>query len=503
MTVMRSESDLTAAILTMDVVDELRHRQGQLAELARKSYGHDELKAKLAQIYLAQGIEVPDEILEAGIKAQRERRFIYTAPTGIKAKLAKAWIQRVRITQAIASAALIVCGLLAGYHFTWSAPAERRAVALVAELSSQAAMLPDQVVLASARFEAAKAGLASALESARGNAQASRLGAMADQVESASLPLIGSLADALAKAHAQEALPRLQRVDGTTQFQGAAPHWANESQPEASYKARLDEMNFELEKAQEDLVHLEQLGIQLERAIAISDALESANQAVVAMRPAGSVEIVRSRYYSAGDAAIRAVDLQQADDAAKRLGRLVADAEAVVFIAASLEDLRRVARNTGVAGGDMQELQALEERVVAANTVETVSEATQALERLQATVEVLQSSYTYRVVNRQGEMSGLWRHHESTPGARNHYLVVEALDEAGRAATLPIRNEETGQTELVSVFAVRVPEEEYNRVGQDKMDNGIIDDDIVATKKRGALTPQFEIPTAGGYITEW
>lgn len=500
---MSGKDDLSAAILTMDVVDELRHRQDQLAELARKSYGHDELKARLAQIYLAQGIEVPDEILEAGIKAQRDRRFIYTAPTGIKAKLAKAWIQRARVTRTLAVAALGVCGLLAGYHFAWSAPAERRAAALVAQLSSEAAMYPDQVVLASSRFEAAKAGLASALEAARGNTQASRLSAIADQVESASLPLIRSLTDALAKAHAQDALPRLQRVDGTTQFQGPAPRWANETQPEASYKARLDEMTHELEQAQGDLSRLEQLGIQLERAIATSDALDNANQAVVATKPASAVEVVRARYYSAGDAAIRAEDLSQAEDAAKRLGRLVADAEAVVFIAASLEDLRRVARSTGVAGSDMQELQALEEHVVAANTVETVPQATAALERLQATVEVLQSSYTYRVVNRQGEMSGLWRHHESTPGARNHYLVVEALDEAGRAATLPIRNEETGQTELVSVFAVRVPEEEYNRVGQDKMDNGIIDDDIVATKKRGALTPQFEIPTAGGYITEW
>lgn len=503
MTVMRSDNDLTAAILTMDVVDELRHRQDQLAELARKSYGHDELKARLAQIYLAQGIEVPDEILEAGIKAQRDRRFIYTAPTGIKAKLAKAWIQRARVTRTLAVAALGVCGLLAGYHFAWSAPAERRAAALVAQLSSEAAMYPDQVVLASSRFEAAKAGLASALEAARGNTQASRLSAIADQVESASLQLIRSLTDALAKAHAQDALPRLQRVDGTTQLQGSAPRWANETQPEASYKARLDEMSLELEQAQADIGRLEQLGAHLERALSISDALDSANEAVVASKPVSAVEVVRARHYSAGDAAIRAADLPQADVAAQRLGRLVADAEAVVFIAASLEDLRRTARGTGVAGSDMQELQALEEHVVAANTVETVPQATAALERLQATVEVLQSSYTYRVVNRQGEMSGLWRHHESTPGARNHYLVVEALDEAGQAATLPIRSEETGQTELVSVFAVRVPEEEYNRVGQDKMDNGIIDEDIVATKKRGALTPQFEIPTAGGYITEW
>ncbi len=81
--------------------------------------------------------------------------------------------------------------------------------------------------------------------------------------------------------------------------------------------------------------------------------------------------------------------------------------------------------------------------------------------------------------------------------------MTEALDEAGNAAELPIRNEETGKEERVSVFAVRVPEATYNRVAADKQDNGIIEDDQIGSKPRGSLSPRFRMPATGGYITQW
>ena len=64
--------------------------------------------------------------------------------------------------------------------------------------------------------------------------------------------------------------------------------------------------------------------------------------------------------------------------------------------------------------------------------------------------------------------------------------MTEALDEAGNAAELPIRNEETGKEERVSVFAVRVPEA-TNRVAADKQDNGIIEDDQIGSKRAAAV----------------
>jgi len=498
-----TRDDLTTAILTMDVVDELRHRDGQLAKIARQSYGHEELKARLAEIYRAQGIDVPDAILEAGIEAQRDRRFLYVAPTGYKARLARLWINRAFAGQVLAGVFLAIAALFSGYHFGWAVPAEKKAAGLVAELSSQVAMVPDRVVSLEVRFDAAQAAYRGALEAARSNPLASRLTPALVEAEAIYASLKDGIGDALARARAQGAPPTLVRVNGETRFAGAAPAWSSDRHPEEALRSHLDAQGAELGQVEQQIAGLESSTERLVWAVRTSDALENANRALLSARLAPAVDMVRAKYYAAGDAALRATKLQEANDAAIRLGRLGSDAEAVAFIASSLNDLRQTARKTGVTGDDLVEISAMEDKVASANTVETVQAAEDALKRLQIAVATLQGHYTYRVVNRKSEKSGVWRYHDSSPGARNHYLVVEALDDDGKPAILAIRNEESGETELVQVFGVRVSEEEYTRVGQDKMDNGIIDNDVVAVKKRGALSPEFKIPTAGGYITAW
>lgn len=500
---MTVQDELTAAILTMDVVDELRHRDAELAEVAKRSYGLDELKARLAEIYRAQGIDVPDAILEAGIAAQRDRRFIYVAPTGLKARLASLWINRAFAGQVLACVFLAIAALFSGYHFGWAVPAEKRAAGVVAELSSQVAMVPDRVVSLEVRFDAAQAAYRNALEAARSNPLASRLAPAVVEAEAVYASLKDGIGDALARARAQGTPPTLARVDGETRFAGAAPEWASDQHPEEALRSHLDALGEELGQVEQQIVGLESSTERMVWAVRTSDALESANQALVAARLPPAVDMVRAKYYAAGDAALRATKLQDANDAAERLEQLGSDAEAVAFIDSSLDDLRQTARRTGVNGDDLVEISAMEDKVASANTVETVQAAVDALKRLQIAVATLQGHYTYRVVNRQGEKSGVWRYHDSSPNARNHYLVVEAVDDDGKPATLAIRNEESGETELVTIFAVRVSEEEYTRVGQDKMDNGIIDNDVVAVKARGALSPEFKISTAGGYITAW
>ena len=112
--------------------------------------------------------------------------------------------------------------------------------------------------------------------------------------------------------------------------------------------------------------------------------------------------------------------------------------------------------------------------------------------------------YELRIVTADGQRSGVWRFNKSSPGAKNYYLVVEAVPHAGGAPIpLAIRNEENGTTETVATFGVRVPESEYERVRRDKTDNGIVDSPVVGSKARGKLTRSFTVPVAGGYITRW
>ncbi|MEO5806256.1 DUF6384 family protein [Devosia sp.] len=123
--------------------------------------------------------------------------------------------------------------------------------------------------------------------------------------------------------------------------------------------------------------------------------------------------------------------------------------------------------------------------------------------RLTALRDQLRLSYTLHVVNRPGVQSGFWTFPKINTEATNYYIVVEALDPDGQALSLPILNEETGKTETVNIWGVRVPEAVYNSVAADKQDNGIIDRDEVGSKVDGFLDVDYGVPVLGGAVTRW
>ncbi|WP_329843790.1 DUF6384 family protein [Stenotrophomonas sepilia] len=101
-------AELQDALLTMDVVDQLRYRNAEMKALADSGHDKATLKQRLLELYRSQGIEVSDEILEAGIQAQREQRYLYTAPRGWKAWLARRWIDRSRLLKWALMVALVL-----------------------------------------------------------------------------------------------------------------------------------------------------------------------------------------------------------------------------------------------------------------------------------------------------------------------------------------------------------------------------------------------------------
>jgi serine/threonine protein kinase len=111
-------------------------------------------------------------------------------------------------------------------------------------------------------------------------------------------------------------------------------------------------------------------------------------------------------------------------------------------------------------------------------------------------------SYTLRVVNRPGEYSGIWRTAVGS-SARRHYVIVEALDSGGKPVLLTITNEETGRTERVNKFGLRVDEQTFQRVAADKRDDNIIQNDILGYKAPDARTLTYTVPTTGAAITSW
>jgi hypothetical protein len=129
--------------------------------------------------------------------------------------------------------------------------------------------------------------------------------------------------------------------------------------------------------------------------------------------------------------------------------------------------------------------------------------AEEAVTDLTALRDLLRQEYSLRIVNRSDEKSGFWTFPEVNTDATNYYLVVEALNTDGDKLSLPILNEENGETEVVATWGVRVPETVYNAVVADKQDDGIIQNNELGRKSDGFLDVEYSVPVSGGAVTRW
>ena len=129
--------------------------------------------------------------------------------------------------------------------------------------------------------------------------------------------------------------------------------------------------------------------------------------------------------------------------------------------------------------------------------------AEEAVADLTALRDQLRQEYNLRIVNRSDVQSGFWTFPEINTAATNYYIVVEALDPDGQTLSLPIVNEETGQTDIVDIWGVRVPEAVYNAVAADKLDDGIIQANEIGRKSDGFLEVEYSVPVLGGAVTQW
>ena len=129
--------------------------------------------------------------------------------------------------------------------------------------------------------------------------------------------------------------------------------------------------------------------------------------------------------------------------------------------------------------------------------------AEQALKSLDTLRGQLEADYDIRIINRPSERSGVWRIPPNNPDARNYYLIVEAVGPRGHVLKVPITNEETGKTERVDAWGLRVDKATFDAVAADKRDDGIIQADLVGHKAVGRLMPDYRLRTTGAAITDW
>ncbi len=138
---------------------------------------------------------------------------------------------------------------------------------------------------------------------------------------------------------------------------------------------------------------------------------------------------------------------------------------------------------------------------IAAGDVKAARGAVEGLRTLQADIAAI---YQVRVVYGQGEeYTGVFRIPDDVPGGRNYYLIVEAVDPAGRLVEVPVTSEEDRKSDRVSRWGQRVSEAVFNGVAADKGDDQIVQDAVIGVKSAGYLSPQYTVETPGGAILEW
>ena len=86
---------LDEMMLAMDVVDTLRRQQRLIEQELDSGKREAALKARLKRVYQAQGIEVSEVVLDEGVRALREDRFVYEPPApSLAVTLARVYVSR-------------------------------------------------------------------------------------------------------------------------------------------------------------------------------------------------------------------------------------------------------------------------------------------------------------------------------------------------------------------------------------------------------------------------
>lgn len=127
--------------------------------------------------------------------------------------------------------------------------------------------------------------------------------------------------------------------------------------------------------------------------------------------------------------------------------------------------------------------------------------AQRSLEQLKSLRSDLEAEYELRIVARGS--TGIWRVPDQNTAARNYYIIVQAVTPHGDILTLPITNEEDRQVHRVNKWGLRVDEETFRKIADDKNDDGIIQNDRFGAKRLGYLKPEYLMPTSSDAITDW
>ncbi|MCV0429641.1 MAG: DUF6384 family protein [Roseibium sp.] len=133
----KSDAPLDDLMMAMDVVDTLRHEEGQVARELKADERDAAMVERLRRVYAAQGIDVPDHILKAGVEDLKRDRFVYSPPTaGFQRSLAMIYTSRSLWSKWLAGAVVALVIAVAAWYFLVTLPQQRSEADLLARLQA-------------------------------------------------------------------------------------------------------------------------------------------------------------------------------------------------------------------------------------------------------------------------------------------------------------------------------------------------------------------------------
>jgi hypothetical protein len=472
---------LDRVMLAMDVVDTLRHQHQLVEAELDEDRRQQEFVERVQAIYRSQGIDVDEAMIRDGVQALRENRFVYTPPERtLSVRLAEVYVERGKWARR--AAAVLACALLLWAAFAVPLHYQRRG--LIDGFASRAFRL---AVTAESRTRTADELLI----------RWERAHAADNSVAVARLLTDAASAIARAQDRADTVYQELTPLPEAEAYPEARKAWDDRL---AAYGEALDSAGADLGTARSLLTSVDHLrSLQTRADVAMQRLagvqLSATEQAGVDERQRNLRAAIDNGDDAAGERAFELLD--------KRIDFLLATRQRQADTRAQFASLSTALAGVDVEADAATELAQLRTTVEQAMAADDWERAGQQVGLLRALVAQLDQSYELRIVSRPNDRSGIWRYEGNDRSRRSYYIVVEAIGGNGKVLSLPITSEEDQTTRTVQRFAVRVPERVYEQVKADKLDNGLIDDVVFGSKRRGAREPKFRFPVAGGYITEW
>lgn len=129
------KAPLEDLMVAMDVVDTVRHQELIIDRELDAQGRRQRLLARLRDLYSAQGIEVTDAALEAGVDALEQERFGYTPSAGgFSTKLARIYVRRDRWLKQILGALVLGLIIWLAWYFMAVRPEAQWQAALPAKI---------------------------------------------------------------------------------------------------------------------------------------------------------------------------------------------------------------------------------------------------------------------------------------------------------------------------------------------------------------------------------